>query len=44
MSEVALPSWNDTATRSSIVEFVESVDVPPEERDRRVRQRRHAVV
>ena len=32
MSEVALPSWNDTATRSSIVEFVESVDVPPEER------------
>ena len=32
MSEVALPSWIDTATRSSIVEFVESVDVPPEER------------
>ena len=34
-----LPSWNDTATRSAIVEFVESVTgpagrgfVPPEER------------
>jgi hypothetical protein len=45
-----LPSWNDTAPKQAIIEFVDKVTrqgspdfVPPGRTHRRIRQRRHAV-
>ena len=45
-----LPSWNDEPSKAAIVDFVKKVTtegkdfVKPAERDRRLRQRRHALV